>query len=100
MYRGTTPTLKFRLSVNTSEITLLSVAIAQNGKVVVEKALMDCTLADGTIACLLTEEDTLALRTEYPAEIQLRIGIGEKRFASQVFVISVGKLLRDGVLDD
>ena len=100
MYRGTTPTLKFKVSVNTSEITLLNVAIAQNSKVVVEKALTDCTLADGYITCPLTEEDTLALRTEYPVEIQLRVGIGDARLASQVFILSVSKILRDGALDD
>lgn len=99
MYRGTTPTLKFKVSVNTSEITLLNVAIAQNSKVVVEKTLTDCTLADGYVTCTLTEEDTLALRVEYPVEIQLRVGIGNKRLASQVFILNVSKILRDGVLD-
>ena len=99
MYRGTTPTLKFKLSVNTSDITLLSVALAQNSRVVVEKTLTDCTLADSAVTCPLTEEDTLALRVGYAVEIQLRVGIGDARLASQVFTLSVDKILRDGALD-
>lgn len=33
MYRGTTPTLTFRLPIDTGSITVLSVAVAQAGQV-------------------------------------------------------------------
>ena len=86
-------------ALTVTDITLLSAALAQNSTVVVEKTLTDCTLAGDTVTCPLTEEDTLALRTEYPVEIQLRVGIGDARLASQVFILSVSKILRDGALD-
>ena len=41
MYRGTTPTLTFRLPIDTGSITVLSVAVAQAGQVKIEKALSD-----------------------------------------------------------
>ena len=52
MYRGTTPTLTFTLPIDTGSITVLSVAVAQAGQVIIEKALSDvhlCLLpADGS----------------------------------------------------
>lgn len=41
MYRGTTPTLTFRLPIDTGSITVLSLAVAQAGQVKIEKALSD-----------------------------------------------------------
>lgn len=37
MYRGTTPTLTFRLPIDTGSITVLSLAVAQAGQVKIEK---------------------------------------------------------------
>ena len=37
MYRGTTPTLTFRLPIDTGSITALSLAVAQGGVVRIEK---------------------------------------------------------------
>ena len=44
MYRGTTPTLTFRLPIDTGSITALSVAVAQAGQVQIEKALSDSSI--------------------------------------------------------
>lgn len=48
MYRGTTPTLTFRLPIDTGSITALSLAVAQAGQVKIEKALSD-VLLDGNV---------------------------------------------------
>lgn len=100
MYRGTTPTLTFRLPIDTGSITVLSVAIAQAGRVKIEKTLSDVHLDGNVISCTLTEEETLSLtaRTRIDAQIQLRVGVGAQRMASQIFTVPVERILRDGAL--
>lgn len=61
MYRGTTPTLTFRLPIDTGSITVLSVAVAQAGQVKIEKALSDVQLDGNVVSCTLTEAETLSL---------------------------------------
>lgn len=100
MYRGTTPTLTFQLPIDTGSITMLSVAVAQGGKVKIEKTLSDVHLDGNVISCPLTEAETLSLTdgTGIVANIQLRVGVGAQRMASQVFMVPVERILRDGAL--
>ena len=100
MYRGTTPTLTFRLPIDTGSITVLSVAVAQAGQVKIEKTLSDVQLDGNVISCPLTEAETLSLTagTGIDAKIQLRVGVGAQRLASQVFAVPVERILRDGAL--
>ena len=100
MYRGTTPTLTFRLPIDTGSITALSLAVAQAGQVKIEKALSDVLLDGNVVSCTLTEEETLSLSTGAgrEAQVQLRVGVGAQRMASQVFTVPVERILRDGAL--
>lgn len=107
MRRGTTPTLTFTLPFDASGATMLSVAFAQRAayaqepSVVLEKTLVDVSFSeDGkTITLPLSEADTLALDSRAGVvEIQLRLGIGTRRLASEVICTSVGAILKDGAL--
>lgn len=100
MYRGTTPTLTFRLPIDTGSITVLSVAVAQGRQVKIEKTLSDVHLDGNVISCTLTEDETLSLTAgaSVEAKIQLRVGVGEQRMASQIFTVPVERILRDGEL--
>ena len=100
MYRGTTPTLTFRLPIDTGSITVLSVAMAQGRQVKIEKTLSDVHLDGNVISCTLTEDETLSLTAgaSVEAKIQLRVGVGEQRMASQIFTVPVERILRDGAL--
>lgn len=100
MYRGTTPTLTFQLPIDTGSITVLSVAVAQAGQVKIEKTLPDVLLEGNVISCTLTEEETLSLSAGAgrKAQVQLRVGVGDQRMASQVFEVPVERILRDGAL--
>ena len=100
MYRGTTPTLTFRLPIDTGSITVLSVAMAQGRQVKIEKTLSDVHLDGNVISCTLTEDETLSLTAgaSVEAKIQLRVGVGEQRMASQIFTVPVERILRDGEL--
>lgn len=100
MYRGTTPTLTFRLPIDTGSITVLSIAVAQGRQVKIEKTLSDVHLDGNVIYCTLTEAETLSLTAgaSIEAKIQLRVGVGEQRMASQIFTVPVERILRDGAL--
>ena len=99
MYRGTTPTLNFTLPFECRNITALSVAFAQEEKVVLEKAYEDCVLEGNKISVTLTEDDTLLLDCKKrEVEIQLRVGCGSSRLASKIIKTSVDRILKDGWL--
>ena len=84
MYRGTTPTFTFTLPIECETITKLSVAFKQGGKLLFERGLPDVTMSGKVLSCTLTEEETLQLRGDTELQIQLRVGVGSARMASQV----------------
>lgn len=99
MYRGTTPTFTFNLPIKANTITKLSVAFRQAASpVFFEKGLDDCTVSENAISCTLTEEETLKLIAGCQLQIQLRIGVEEARMASQIFTVSVERILRGDAL--
>lgn len=98
MYRGTTPAFTFTLPIDTADISLLSVAFKQNGELKFDKSKDDVTLEDKKIVVTLSEEETLSLDPNYPILIQLRVGVGNSRLASQIFKVNVNDILKDGVL--
>lgn len=98
MYRGTTPTFIFNLPIKADSITELMVTFRQPGAKCIEKTLNDTTRFDQTVSVTLTETETLELKANRPTEIQLRAGVGESRMASQIFTVSVGRILKDGAL--
>lgn len=100
MYRGTTPTFHFTLPIEAGTITAAAVSFRQPGGASIDKTLADCTLSGNTLTCSLTEEETLSLRalTLYPMEIQLRVGVGAARMASQIFTVPVERILKEGAL--
>lgn len=101
MYRGTTPTFTFNLPIAADTITAASVMFRQAGGPNIERALEDCIVSGNTLTCSLTEAETLALKSgggEPPLEIQLRVGVGEARMASQIFRVSVERILKEGAL--
>ena len=98
MYRGTTPTFTFTLPIECETITKLSVAFKQGGELLFERGLPDVTMSGNVLSCTLTEEETLQLRWGMELQIQLRVGVGSARMASQVFRVPVNQILQDGVL--
>ena len=89
MYRGTTPTFTFTLPIECETISKLSVAFKQGGELLFERGLPDVTMSG---------EETLQLRGDTELQIQLRVGVGSARMASQVFRVPVSQILKDGVL--
>lgn len=100
MYRGTTPIFTFKLPFSGEEITVLSVCFAQQNQIILEKALCDCVVEENTVSVKLSEEETLLFNHEKGlVEMQLRVGCGEARMASNIMIISVKRILKDGCLE-
>ena len=99
MIRGTTPTLTFTLPIHADTITLLNIAFSQRRRIVFEKSLADVEAYDNTIKLTLSEAETLKLMSDgSDVEIQLRVGVGDVRLASEIFSVSVDRILKDGIL--
>lgn len=88
----------FVYAIPEKRISMLSVAFKQGGELLFERGLPDVTMSGNVLSCTLTEEETLQLRGDTELQIQLRVGVGSARMASQVFRVPVSQILKDGVL--
>ena len=99
MYRGTTPTFTFTLPFESSQITSLNLCFVQWGEIVLEKTLSDCRPDGNTLQIDLTEAETLQFDAgKGMVEMQLRVGCGDARMASNIMIVSVERILKDGCL--
>ena len=99
MIRGTTPTLKFIIPFDTSLLADAYVTLSQNGEIVIEKQLNDCSVDKRKLSVRLTQEETLKLQCDCNTEIQLRAKTLEgEALASEIFVRDTMRILRDGVI--
>jgi hypothetical protein len=100
MYRGTTPKHTFNFPFDCSEITKLSLVYVQEDVVIIEKVLSDCEFKGSTLWVTLSEEEALKFdSTKRYAELQLRVGCGDKRLATKIFKLPIDRILKDGVLE-
>lgn len=100
MYRGTTPTITFTLPFESSRITALNLCFSQQGEVFLEKNLTACKAEGNRLQVSLTEGETLLFDDRKGmAEMQLRIGCGDARMASNIMRFSVERILKDGCLE-
>lgn len=100
MYRGTTPTLIFTIPFDCTQITALNLCFVQQGEIVLEKDLESCRLEKDSLQVSLTEQETLLFDAKKGmVEMQLRIGCGDARMASNIMQASVERILKDGCLE-
>lgn len=98
IFRGTTPTLKFQLPFQASELTQVYLTAKQDTQVVFEKDIDDLTLDGSTITCELTQTETLALDVTKDVAMQFRFKFGTKADASKLIYMSVEQILKEGVI--
>ena len=103
MIQGTTPTLQFRLPIDTSTIKAAEVMVRyvdNNKEVTIEKTLPECEVTANTITATLTQEETLQLPAPSNVEVQLRVlTVDDVALASVIFTTTVKRLLKDGVIE-
>ena len=97
--RGSTPTNIFNVNIDLRDATVF-LDYSQLGEVIIEKTGDQLTITDKTITTTLTQEDTLKLDDNQLVEMQIRYirsnGIAD---ASNVITASVGKILKDGLIE-
>lgn len=99
MIRGTTPTLEFVIPFNTAILAEAFVTLAQNGKIVIDKALEDCHCNEKKLSVRLTQEETLKLECDCITEIQVRARTIEgEAVASNIIREQTERILKDGVI--
>lgn len=97
MIRGTTPTFEFTLPMLTDEIAAGYITFAQDGSVVIDKDLADCTCAGSTVTLHLTQEETLKLSQNTRTELQMRVRTtGGEALATRVYIVPTERILKDG----
>lgn len=69
---GTTPTKKFNLPIDLSDIKNFSVTFSQDEEVI-KKMKSDCTVEGNSIIAHLTQEDTLKLQEKKTVKVQIKL---------------------------
>lgn len=99
MYRGTTPTILITLpsDIDVSSIDVAYLSFEQYGAKVLEKALEDMTVitSSNSIGVALTQAETLAFKLA-TVGFQLRFGIGDEYYSTQIFTTSADRIIKDG----
>lgn len=100
MFRGTTPTLEFKIPFDVSLIDELFVTITQANVVTVEKNKSQCELSGNVITVKLTQEDTLIFKDRYfggKARLQVRVKmLNGEALASDIINLEIGEILKEG----
>lgn len=99
IYRGTTHSFEFDMETDLSEVSVMWVTIAQNGIERVTKETEDVVIEGQTIKVNLTQEDTLALKPNRTAKIQIRILLNDGTAEiTETIEREVHDCLKDGVI--
>lgn len=98
MHRYTTPTLTFKLPMDTSELSEVFVTVKQGGEII-EKTLTECETDGAYLKAKLTQAETGELDDHGHCEIQVRAkDYSGNAYASRIFKVPVEKILKEGVI--
>lgn len=100
--RGTTSQIVLPIEGSVPDFVALYVTFNQLGKTIIEKTLEDIIIDTdgfGGITINLTQEDTLSFSDSSDVEVQIRgkTASGDV-YASDVEKISIGRILKEGVI--
>lgn len=104
MMQGTTPTHTWFVPISADLVQKARVTYKQKDDIVLTKEGNDCTITDvgsnrASIACTLTQEDTLKLDPEKKVKIQLHLLTTDgKALITHVYYRNVGECLAGEVL--
>ena len=99
MFKGTTPTHIFNVSIDTSLIKEVKITYSQRDKEILVKRTKDCAIESGTITTRLSQEDTFLFEGNMLVTIQLRVlTLGGDALVSELIMTGVGKCIDDEVL--
>lgn len=73
IHTGCTDFHRFKCALDKSKIEKLLVSYAQRKKIILEKTLSDCTIADNVLTVPLSQEETLLFDLGCIVEVQARV---------------------------
>lgn len=88
MYRGTTPSLTFKLDIDVNRITNLSIVFSQGGKILYTKMMEDCQIIseNNSILVTLTQEETLELEPNRDMHVQLKLQLDNEKVSVSRYI--------------
>ena len=99
MFKGSTPTHTFDVSIDTSLIKEVKITYSQKDKEILVKRTNDCTIDEGQITTRLSQEDTFLFEGNMIVTIQVRVlTTGGDALIAEPIMMAVGKCLDDEVL--
>ena len=103
MRRGITSTIIFKLpeTVSVTDLADARITVGQRNKALVNHPLADMEMdaTQNSLKLRLTQEDTLCLDTDIPAEVQLKVKfIGGTVLATPIYRTSVRDILNEEVI--
>lgn len=101
MYRGTTPTIQFKLPFAASVCDEIWITISQFGNEVINKTKADCSIDGNEVSVTLTQDETLKLKASNNGQtlVQMRVRTNNKKaLASKAFAVSTEDILKDVVI--
>ena len=103
MIKGTTPSLRFILPIETNVIKTAEIVVEYvdaNKSVSIVKTMDECILGENYIETKLTQEETLQLPAPSTANIQLRVlTFDGTALATQIQKVTVKRLLKEDVIE-
>ena len=99
IYRGTTHSFEFDMETDLSAVSVMWVTLSQNGMERVTKETEDIEIDGQTVKVNLTQEDTLALKPNRVAKLQIRILMDDgSAEITETIKRNVKDCLKDGVI--
>ena len=88
IYRGTTPTIRFRLDIDVTKVSDLRIIFSQGGEILFTKFYYDCELysESNSVFTSLTREETLQLEPNKDLHMQLILDFNDGRISASRYL--------------
>lgn len=97
--KGCTGKNYFRFPYMGDDVAAVYVTYVQNGNVVFEKNINDCTFSEGKLTVELSQEETLMLTDKVAIKAQIRVRLKNGSVTkSNIVEARTDSLLKDGVI--
>ena len=88
IYRGTTPTIRFRLDIDVTKISDLKIFFSQGGEVIFTKYNSDCEIYSdsNSVFVSLTREESLQLEANKDLHMQLVLDFNDGKISASRYL--------------
>lgn len=99
IHKGCTEIHIFKFPFSASDVKSTYITYKEDDKLIIEKALGDCTFGDGIVSVNLSQEDTLKFSDDAIVKVQIRVKFtNDKTTKSNIMETYTDSVLKDGVI--